>query len=87
MRGMGQRFVYLLQSERDPGCHDTGVTSDVDARLDWRNHGPSGHTVEHRLWSLLAVMEFRTEAAAARFERYLKSGSGRAFAERHFTTG
>jgi hypothetical protein len=29
-------------------------------------------------------MEFPDESAAARFERYLKSGSGRAVATRHF---
>ena len=27
---------------------------------------------------------FRTEQIAARFEKYLKSGSGHAFAKRHF---
>ena len=59
MRGIGQRFVYILQSERDSGRHYTGVTSDVEARLDWHNHGPSGHTVEHRPWSVLTVIEFR----------------------------
>jgi hypothetical protein len=30
------------------------------------------------------VIEFPTEQRAAQFERYLKSGSGRAFAKRHF---
>jgi len=30
------------------------------------------------------VIEFPDEARAIRFERYLKSGSGRAFANRHF---
>jgi len=29
-------------------------------------------------------MEFADGSTAARFERYLKSGSGRAFAKRHF---
>jgi hypothetical protein len=29
-------------------------------------------------------MQFPDEARAIRFERYLKSGSGRAFARRHF---
>jgi hypothetical protein len=29
-------------------------------------------------------IEFPNESAAARFEKYLKSGSGRAFATRHF---
>ena len=30
------------------------------------------------------VAEFPTEQEAVRFEKYLKSGSGRAFAKRHF---
>jgi len=29
-------------------------------------------------------MEFRSESDATRFEKYLKSGSGRAFTKRHF---
>jgi hypothetical protein len=29
-------------------------------------------------------VEFRTERLALRFERYLKSGAGHAFARRHF---
>jgi predicted GIY-YIG superfamily endonuclease len=85
MHGIGARFVYVLQSDRDPDRHYTGVTSDVDSRLEWHNYGPSGHTTQHRPWSLLVVLEFSTEGQARRFERYLKSGSGRAFAKRHFT--
>jgi putative endonuclease len=82
MRGIGARFVYVLESDSDPGRHYCGVTSDVDHRLEWHNHGPSGHTVTHRPWSLLVAIEFPTEADARRFERYLKTGSGRAFARR-----
>ena len=33
---------------------------------------------------ILVTMEFAVGATAARFERYLKSGSGRAFAKGHF---
>ena len=84
MRGLGKRCVYLLQSRTDPDRHYTGVTSDVDNRIEWHNHGPSGQTVRHRPWLLLAVIKFPTEPQALRFERYLKSGSGRAFAKRHF---
>jgi len=51
--------------------------------LEWHNHGPCGHTVEYRLRSLVVVIEFPTEERAVRFERYLKSGSGRAFAKWH----
>src|SRR5215204_4219961 len=35
-------------------------------------------------WRVLAAIEFPDEPTAARFEKYLKSGSGRAFAKRHF---
>jgi len=37
-----------------------------------------------RPWSLIVSIEFRTQSAALKFEKYLKSGSGRAFATRHF---
>ena len=84
MRGIGARFVYILRSESDSARHYVGRTSNVDERLDWHNAGPSGYTVRHRPWSLVVSLEFPDERVAARFERYLKSGSGRAFAKRHF---
>ncbi|HEX7793654.1 MAG TPA: GIY-YIG nuclease family protein [Vicinamibacterales bacterium] len=84
MRGIGNRFVYIIRSDTDPRRHYVGVTGNVDDRLEWHNHGPSGHTVHYRPWSLLVVVEFPTEIAAIRFEKYLKSGSGRAFATHHF---
>jgi hypothetical protein len=33
---------------------------------------------------VMVSVEFPDQRAAVRFERYLKSGSGRAFAKRHF---
>ena len=84
MHGIGRRFVYVLRSETDPARHDVGVASDVDERLACHNDGPVGCTVNHRPWRVVVSIEFPSEQAAARFERYLKSGSGRAFAKRHF---
>jgi predicted GIY-YIG superfamily endonuclease len=84
MRGTGKRFVYILQSNSDSSSHYVGVTSNVEERLEWHNHGPAGHTVSHRPWSVMVSVEFPSEQQAGRFERYLKSGSGRAFAKRHF---
>ena len=81
MRGIGKRFVYVLRSDLDPERHYIGVTGNVDERLKWHNAGPSGHTVEHRPWSVVVSIQFPTEKEAVRFEKYLKSGSGRAFAE------
>jgi putative endonuclease len=84
MHGVEKRIVYIIRSDRDPARHYVGITNDVRARLAWHNHGPCGHTVSHRPWSFVVSMEFPTEREAVRFERYLKSGSGRAFAMRHF---
>jgi predicted GIY-YIG superfamily endonuclease len=79
-----KRFVYILRSDAIPDRHYVGITSDVERRLQWHNSGPSGVTVNHRPWSLVVTLEFADPSLAGRFERYLKSGSGRAFATRHF---
>jgi putative endonuclease len=84
MQGIGKRFVYVLRSESDSQRHYVGVTSDVENRLDWHNSGPDGQTRMNRPWNPIVVLEFPDERTARRFERYLKSGSGRAFAKRHF---
>jgi len=84
MLGAGKRFVYILRSESNPWRHYVGVASDVDERLDWHNSGPCGHTIRYRPWRVVVSLEFPDETSAVRFEQYLKSGSGRAFAKRHF---
>src|SRR3954454_3972229 len=84
MDGTGKRIVYIVRNDADPSHHYVGITGDLRSRLDWHNHGPSGHTVRHRPWSVIVAIEFLTERPAVRFEKYLKSGSGRAFTKRHF---
>jgi len=79
-----QRFVYVLKSERQPDRYYTGLTSDIQARLAAHNQGLSAHTESGRPWRLDLVLEFGDEVRAVRFEKYLKSGSGCAFAKRHF---
>ena len=84
MHGIEKRLVYILRSDADPSRHYVGITNDLASRLEWHNHGPCGYTRLHRPWVVVVSMEFRTERGAVRFENYLKSGSGRAFAKRHF---
>ena len=84
--GIGRRFVYILRSESEPARHYVGVAADVDERLEWHNSGPTGYTLHHRPWRVVVTMDFPDEALAIRFEKYLKSGSGRAFTKRHFGT-
>jgi putative endonuclease len=84
VQGIGKRFVYILRSDVDSRRHYVGSTRDVNSRLAWHNRGPSGYTVQFRPWSVVVIVEFPTERVAVRFEKYLKSASGRAFATRHF---
>jgi predicted GIY-YIG superfamily endonuclease len=79
-----KRFVYILNSESNPRRFYTGLTSDVAGRISAHNRGESSHTANGRPWKAIVVIEFAAEARAVAFERYLKSGSGSAFAARHF---
>jgi putative endonuclease len=78
-----KRFVYVLRSINNRDRYYTGVTSDVRKRLCTHNAGECIHTVRNRPWELDVVIAFRDETRALAFERYLKSGSGCAFAERY----
>ena len=79
-----RRFVYVLKSADSKPHFYIGLTSDVLARLDDHNAGRCPHTARHRPWQLHVATELPDEQRAVAFERYLKSGSGRAFAKRHF---
>lgn len=80
---MSKRFVYVLRNNEVPPRYYTGVTSDVATRHAEHNAGGCTHTAKNRPWSVDVVIEFADERRAVAFERYLKSGSGVAFAQRH----
>src|SRR5688572_23263510 len=79
-----KRFVYILKSTTYADEYYVGATCDVVARLERHNAGQTSHTARYRPWRTLVVIEFDDEAPALEFERYLKTGSGREFARRHF---
>lgn len=77
-------YVYMLQSENSPEAHYVGLTSSLGARLGDHNAGRVSHTSKLRPWRIKTAVAFSDRKRAAEFERYLKSASGRAFAEKHF---
>ena len=77
-------YVYLLRSIAFPDTWYTGMTGDLKVRLRDHNAGRSIHTADRRPWELVAYLAFKDEHRAIEFEKYLKSGSGRAFARKHF---
>ena len=79
-----KRLVYVLKSANPKTHYYVGHTHDVTARLADHNAGRCPHTARYRPWQLHVTIDLLDEQRAVDFERYLKSGSGRAFAKRHF---
>jgi hypothetical protein len=62
----GKLFVYLLRSESQPDRYYTGLTSDVDARLQAHNAGRSPHTVTGRPWRVIVTIELLRSSEPSR---------------------
>ena len=78
------QYVYILVSETHPERHYVGTTSNLSARLRKHNEGGCPHTAKYKPWRIETAIAFLDAAKAVAFEAYLKSGSGREFARRHF---
>ena len=78
-----KRTVYVLKSVSNPARYYTGVTADAVLRLAAHNAGRCPHTAGGGPWQLDVTVDFADERRALALERYLKSGSGVAFAKRH----
>jgi putative endonuclease len=76
------RYVYLLESINHPNERYIGLTDDLRPRFRAHNAGRSPHTSKFRPWRLVTYIAFSDEQKAIDFERYLKSASGRAFANK-----
>jgi putative endonuclease len=76
-------YVYLLRGKSRPSATYIGLTDDLRARLESHNSGANVHTSKNKPWHLVTYVAFSSRERAADFERYLKHGSGHAFAHRH----
>ena len=77
-------YVYLLRSISNPDQTYIGFTEDLKTRLAAHNHGQSSHTAKFKPWELIIYLAFRDRSKALSFEKYLKSHSGKAFANKRF---
>ena len=76
-------YVYILRSKSRPEQTYIGSTSDLRSRLAQHNAGKSIHTNRFKPWNVMAYVALPDQLLAEAFERYLKTGSGRAFVKRH----
>jgi len=74
-------YVYTLQCSN--GKLYTGCTSDITERLKRHQNGYVPSTKNIRPVNLISYTAFIEKCKAFEFEKYLKSGSGRAFTNRH----
>ncbi len=77
-------IVYRIQSKNFPEHIYIGYTQNLEKRILAHNYGQSLYTSKYKPWKIINYFVFKDKEKAVKFEKYLKSGSGRAFAKRHF---
>jgi putative endonuclease len=77
-------YVYILQSLSDSEQFYEGITENLKLRLKQHNAGEVFHTAKYKPWRIKNYFAFDNHQKAHMFEKYLKSGAGRAFAKKHF---
>jgi putative endonuclease len=75
-------FVYILQSKKDSSLY-VGSTGNVKKRFAEHNNGKAKYSSSKRPYVLKWFCAFPTKQQALKFEKYLKQGSGFAFARKH----
>ena len=75
-------YVYLLRLKDQ--SYYTGITDDLKKRIQKHSKGDVLATKGKRPVTLIFYCAFPTKKQATDFERYLKSGSGQSFRNRHF---
>jgi putative endonuclease len=74
-------YVYILKCKDGPY---TGCTDNLKDRISRHQKGYVTATKERRPIELKNYIAFNDKYKAFEFEKYLKSGSGRAFIKKHF---
>lgn len=72
--------VYILKCS--DGTIYTGCTNDIDDRQRRHNRGEIPYTATRLPLELVSYTAFVDKYKAYNFEKYLKSGSGKAFAKK-----
>lgn len=75
-------YVYILTSQ-SRAFHYVGLTRNLHRRFMQHHQGQTPITKGYRPLQLTWFCAFPDRFRAGRFELYLKSGSGRAFSQKH----
>lgn len=75
-------YVYILQSQSNPERYYSGFTDDIEGRLKVHNYRKCKHASKFVPWRIKTAIAFTDSEKAMKFEKYLKTSSGRAFAKK-----
>ncbi|MFH1749715.1 MAG: GIY-YIG nuclease family protein [bacterium] len=81
-------YTYILKSKSQQGAIYIGSTHDLEIRLA-RHNDPANKKYSRRYapWDVETYIGFQTIEEAERFEKYLKSNSGKAFMRKRLLSG
>ena len=71
-------YVYVLHSAKSKKFY-IGFTHDLKSRFELHNSGKVTSTKPYLPWNLIYYSAFKNKSLAKKFEKYLKTGSGKAF--------
>ena len=74
-------YVYVIKSKR--GLTYIGQTQNLQQRLKEHNAGKSQWTSQDDEWKIIYTKTFESRSEAMRYEKWLKSGTGRDFIKKH----
>lgn len=75
-------YVYLIRSQKYLNKKYIGFSQNVFKRMTYHNAGQSPYTAQFKPWKIETYIAFSDEKLARKFEKYLKIGSGHAFANK-----
>lgn len=76
------RYVYILQSQKDKSYY-VGFTTNLKKRIKEHNWHLTKYSSSKTPFILVWYCAFRNKKLALDFEKYIKSGSGFAFRNKH----
>ncbi len=77
-------LAIYFKSKTNPEKTYIGFTEDMNRRLEEHNQLTSDYTKKYAPWEIFSYTTFESKNKALAYEKYLKSGSGKAFLKKHF---
>ena len=74
-------YTYVIENSK--GYQYVGLTDDLEDHLERHNQGEILSTSKYKPWKYVNFTAFPTRIQAAKYEKYLKSGSGTTFRQNH----